>query len=156
MRVFCIYCDVYHGWVSLCFVQIKTGVIKSSSHPVLYARPGEIMIIKWCLDTILQVCGAPCEDEAAGQWPENCCLWCGRGDLYLTLRHSPSGRKLCSRRKHHLSSSMVVISLCSVLRARILKPVIHLNTVTGVMTAWVLIWGEVRWGKVTHCWLTAQ
>ena len=58
----------------------------------------------------------------------------GRGDLYL-LTSLSSGRKSCSGRKHHLSSSMVVISLCSVLRVLILKPVIHLNTVMAVMTA---------------------
>ena len=52
-------------------------------------------------------------------------------DVALPTYVTTSGRKSCSGRKHQLSSSMVVISLCRVLRAVILKPVIDLGTVTG-------------------------
>ena len=75
----------------------------------------------------------------------------GRDDLHL-LTSLSSGRKSCSERKHHLSSSMVVISLCSVLRARILKPVIHLNTVMDVMKACsVLIRAQWLSGLLVTC-----
>ena len=113
------------------------------------------MIIKWCLyslqSTVQQtdtgvLCVSVCVRTkllASGQKTEPG----GRDDLYL-LTSLPWGRKSCSRRKHHLSSSMVVISLCSVLRALILKPVIHLNTVMDVM-----IWAEVSHSTDTTGWL---
>ena len=57
---------------------------------------------------------------------------------------------------------MVVISLCRVLRAVILKPVIDLNTVIGLITAWwmLVLMSRRLCDSACAClhlsWLTAQ